>query len=425
MKHELVSDEKLYDDLVNNFKQFHIHNSESDLLDFHGKWDDDSDYSDYRTIEDLLENLTEEDLDRTYVVRCPISYIFSSDKGDETAGFDRTLWSVDKKTGRDKNIRNLTKYRGFVAEHCGILSVRLRYDEKTNKWQISKNKGNNRLVMKLLANDGHDSTILVELRFHKQDMSWKEQQRIEAQTHSADAEDRNSQNEDQKFFSSYRAEEEPALECFQFMKKYNLDYNGIMKQEKVATEGRINLTSLKGFKDGITNGYFKKFGHENVVIAVSTISEIARDITKETTVASTSIESFALMFDTFTTKGGKKKDSVPLFTKESLKEFFLEFFREKNRMMEISDKHSRFKQKKPTSYKLNNLANSGAIKNTYYISVVNFFGDPNLNLHLWFMSDDDKERKYGLGPDSFATNSLIRGCKDPHLIKEAKRIISG
>ena len=29
MKHELVSNDNIYYDLVNNFKQFHIHNSES------------------------------------------------------------------------------------------------------------------------------------------------------------------------------------------------------------------------------------------------------------------------------------------------------------------------------------------------------------------------------------------------------------
>ena len=430
---QLETQKSLFNDLVNNFEVYHdnvVQNDQNYYKSNHD-WGDDSEtqWESYQHIDDFLKkDLTEEDLDRSYVLLCPISYIFSSDKGDETAGFDRALWSVDKNTGRAKNIQNLDKHDGFVAEHCGILSVRLRYDKKTNKWQIVKNKGNNRLVMKLLANEGEDTTILVELRFHKQDMEWKDQQKIEAQTHSADAGDRNSQNEDQKFFSSYRAKEEPALECFGFMKGHNLNYNRIMEQEKVDTEGRINLTSLKGFKDGTTNGYFKKYGHENVVAAVNTITEIARDITKETTVASTSIESLALMFNTFTTKGGKKKDSAPLFSKESLKEFFLAFFREKTRRA-TNDRFSPQTSIRDR-FNLNSLAQSGGIKDTHYISVVNFFGDPSVSLISWFKTErktdrSNEERKYGFGPDSFAAHSLINGCKDSHLKKEAKRIIGG
>ena len=124
MKHELVSNEKLYDDLVCNFEEFHTQNSQSDLLDFRNKWKDDCDYSDYKTIEDLLENVTLEEMQKSQIVSVDIKDIFSSE--ESLGGCDRPLWSIRKPSAIKQQHNSLNRHGGYIEDAAGVLSGMLR-----------------------------------------------------------------------------------------------------------------------------------------------------------------------------------------------------------------------------------------------------------------------------------------------------------
>ena len=98
----LRKDAVCYTDLVNNYKEFHNQYDESVLLDFQGKWGDDSDYSHFQTIENLLENLTSDDLEKSHIVSVDISDIFSSE--ESLGGCDRPLWSIEHSTARNQQL---------------------------------------------------------------------------------------------------------------------------------------------------------------------------------------------------------------------------------------------------------------------------------------------------------------------------------
>ena len=65
----------------------------------------------------------------------------------------------------------------------------------------------------------------------------------------------------------------------------------------------LSLQSLSGLKDGMGNGFFKKYGEENVVWAINTMKKIAIDITKEKGLNAETIRSFSIMFYIFYLKG--------------------------------------------------------------------------------------------------------------------------
>tara|TARA_B100000287_G_scaffold403692_1_gene425729 strand:- start:414 stop:1697 length:1284 start_codon:yes stop_codon:yes gene_type:complete len=412
MKHELVSDEKLYDDLVNNFKQFHIHNSESDLLDFHGKWDDDSDYSDYRTIEDLLENLTEEDLDKSHIVSVDIKDINSSE--ESLGGCDRPMWSIQSNSAINQQHKSLNRHGCYRQDAAGVLSGMLRphpilvnEDGRTCKWQLSKYIGNNRVAMKLFVHAGVSTRVLMMIRFHQPGLSAKKYIAIESELHATDAGDRSGQNEQQKFTSGYRANREPETYCFDFLKRHQIEYGTIMQQEGVeGADQWLILKSLQGIKDGKGNGHFKKYGENHVSYALKTIKEVAKQ-TKETVVGATPVEAFSLMFSIYTTNGKRHGENItPIFTPEQLHEYFVALFKSRNNddAFGLEDR-----------LLLSDLSWSGGVKDVAYICARTFW--PTIKGY-WKKSVCTSDTPYSFSNDAYANKKLVDWSKDKHLKKE-------
>jgi hypothetical protein len=137
--------------------------------------------------------------------------------------------------------------------------------------------------MKKLANRGQKVNLLFKIKFHDLDKNLNKDDfiTIESDAHHSDADDRQSQNETQKFMSGYRAKRKELLDCFNYLKTNEIEYEGIMQLERVEnSKNWPSLTSIMGFNKGQGNGIFKKFGDTNVNAAIGTAKEIVK-ITKE------------------------------------------------------------------------------------------------------------------------------------------------
>jgi len=403
----LVSDKPLYPDLINNFEEFHKVNLPEDLLKLQGRWKDDSDYSNYRTIENLLENLTEEDYYRSHVVTVDIKDIYSSE--ESLGGCDRPLWSITNQSATNQQHESLNGHGKYRQDAAQLLSAKLRpHPTKEGRYQVVKFIGNNRVVMKLLANNGESTRVLMIVSFHKPGQTQKDYIKKESDLHATDAGDRSGQNEKQKFVSGFRAARKNEVYAYQFLRKHEFNYNGIMQLEGVeGSENWISISSLQGIKFGPGNGIFKKYGELNVSRAFETAKKICCEVTKEEVIGASPIESLALMYCVFTTYG-KTQNSQPLFTHQELEDFLIKFWKEGN-----SD--SVFGKK---VLKLNELSQTGSMKDNAYICGHTFW--PEI-VKYWMLTNG---KQTGFSTDCYAIQKFLDFCKDKNLKKELRSIVA-
>lgn len=404
-----------FGDLVNNYVLFHEKYSNVDFLNpqLFPSWNDDSDYSNVQHIDDFLQTVTEEDFTLSHTLAVPISYIFSSE--ESKGGCDRPYWVRDK---GDKQCRsNLNREnqdgipKGYKMSDAQTLSAILRpHPTILGTYILVKFIGNNRVWMKLLANKGKDSIIKMEVSFHKEVLDTKEYIAVEAESHSTDAGDRSGQNEPQKFISGYRAGRKNEVYLYNFLKRHEINFGTIMQQEgESGSEKWLKISSIQGLKDGEGNGFFCKFGEQNVAWSISTIKKIAK-ITKEKSFGNTPVQSFAMMFRCYTDYGIYQNGN-PLFTKKEFQEFLVEFFRQKN-------KKSNSWMDESQNLLLDDINQTGGVKNVAYINTTIFW--PAIVSYYKYINDN----KNGFSVDSECNKQLLKFCKDRFLVKEAKKNIA-
>ena len=407
-----------FTDLVNNYQIFH------DVYDTHEKllglpnWKDHSSngyYDNYEHIDELLsKDLTDEDLERSYTVRIPISYIFSSE--ESLGGFDRPLWTStkgDKQCRENLNTPNGDGTpKGYRPEDAQVLAAYLR-PCGNNKYQVVKFLGNNRTWMKLLSNRGKDSEVLVNIKFHKESKLVDYIQK-ESESHSTDAGDRSGQNEQQKFVSSYRAGRPFAKFCFDFLKEHELEYKDIMEIEGVRNKNEewLRLSSLQGIKEGKSNGYFKTYGELNTIEAIKLVKRIAK-LTKEKIVGSTPIACFAQMFSIFTVYGKLPNSQKPIYSKKEFADFVYDLFVEKNKNFAGS------KFGAQDNFNLSNLTVSGGVKDVTYINAMTFW--PYI-IGYW---KNLRGSSTGFSFESYAVEKFVDQTKDRYLKNSIKLKVSG
>jgi hypothetical protein len=370
---------------------------------------DNTKYSHYPHIDEFLQqDFNDDDLDKSYVIQVPINYIFSSES--TRGGFDRTIWATENKV---QNISNLNtpnddgNPKGYNEADAGILAGMFRpgpiIDDSCD-WQLVKYIGNNRVVKKLIANNGKITNVLMSVGFHKEGLNKDEYIKIEAERHSTDAGDRSGQNESQKFASSYRSGRKHAVECFNFLKREKLNYDGIMQIENVEdAKDFLNITSLSGLKEGVGNGFFKKFGESNVVAAIRTIRDIAKD-TGETSIGMSPIECLSSIFQSFTEYGKTKNANHMMFSKKELKKFFVTYF---NYMNNSNGMFSGNGNK--GNLLLKHLNASSSIKCMVYIGASKFW--PALPNYWRKIRENDISFSGGC----FAVKHYLGKCKDSNL----------
>lgn len=342
-------------DLVSNLTIFNEQYTSTELSEIEN-FNDDSDYSNYQTLEEVLESYDPSSYDgKSFTVRVNEKYIFSS--CDLQGGYDRP--SALRNPSNDGKCRsNLRKPfngvpRGFRDEDCNVLNGWIRVEETPTKtlsdailgdkqytFTLVKNMGNHRFWMKKLANKGKRVEILMKIRFHQPSVLGHDKVqwiKIESDGHHQDADARASQNEGQKFISGYRGETKEIVHCFNFLKKMQLEYKpnpvskGIMTLEGYNVDGDwIKITSIQGLKDGEGNGLFKKYGTENIKYAIYSLKEVCK-ITGEDSFSYTALSVFALMYQSLTEDHSTPDSSSKvLFDKMELHRFFMTYYKVAN-----------------------------------------------------------------------------------------------
>ena len=313
-------------DLLSNLQYFRntVDTATIEYLKSNHAWSDNSDYSNYPHVDEIVKMYNPEtDLHKSWVCRVPMNYIFTSDKSLPD-GYDRC-----SETDHNKCVKNLDENDelGFDDFKSDTLNGHFRWYR--GNLILVKNKGNHRVYMKLLANFGESTEVLMKVRFHEQGLSNNEYIKLEAEPQFADSNDRNTQNERQKFFAGFRAGRQEYIDCFNFLHSQQLDFDGIMLLEnKIQNEGEWkSITSLSGLK-GMGNGHFKKYGLENVKYAITVCQKIC-DITGEKEIPNSSMEGIANLFKHLTDV--VDVNTTPPFTKEQLKTFFLTYYKSRNK----------------------------------------------------------------------------------------------
>ena len=403
-----------FPDLLSNLHLFNKQYDEAAIKDL-PDWNDNSDYSNYPVIEEIVKNFNPEtDNNKTFVCRIRDNQIFTSDS--TLGGYDRGTQTSDQKCRDNLNqlSPNTGEPKGFDDDDAGTLNAYIRYYKDKNgvyHFYVVKNMGNHRFWMKKLAAKGESVELLVKVKFHKLEDNLKQSDfiTIESDAHHSDAGDRQSQNEGQKFHSGLRAKRKEIVDCYNFLLENELNYQGIMELEKIEMKEKWpTLSSIMGFNKGDGNGIFKKYGETNVVAAVGVAKKIAKKVTKETIIPNSAIWCFSSMFKSLTEIHGTNNQPA-IFDRKQLADFFYEYFKDQNTS-------SMFRRRKLT---LNDLSQSGGIKDFNYICADIFWKDGAIVEYLRSI----KQRQNGFTPKHPCMEHFL-GQITPLIRKQAVALVT-
>lgn len=327
----------IFSDLVNNQFLFNYYYSKK-KVDVTQTWPDDSDYSFYPHIYDIVDDIIKNPSKfKDVTVRVPSELVYSSSKS--LGGFDRpedllVNGGYESSTESLKIKDEYGQERGFISANCPTMNAfaRWHYDEDGNitGFTIVKNMGNHRFVLKLRANGGKSTELLMKLHFHpvNPNETLAQIQRRESDSHHTDAQNQRGQTEEQRAYSGFKAKRKEYLEIINFLKEQQVDYADILKQEGLLDdpENTPKITSISNFNGGINSGAFKKYGYENVRWAFSTAREIAlHEEQKEEllVISHSAVMCFTNLYYYFTEELG---DQTPVMSKNELREFLLSTF---------------------------------------------------------------------------------------------------
>lgn len=409
-------------DLVSNIALFNKYYPQTTLAEIED-FTDNSDYSSYPTLESVINSFNPEtDFDKSFVCRISEDYIWSSDFGK--GGYDRTYEANDENGKkvclmnlRQKN-QNSNKSKGFNDDDAGTLNAYVRYeigDDGIISLTVVKNMGNHRFIMKKIATRNNKTEFLVKIKFHNfnNNLTVDDFITIEAETHHADADNRRNQNETQKFHSGLKAKRFEFVELFNFLKKHEVNYAGIMQLEKIpGSQDWVEITSIQGMNIGTSYGIFSKYKTENIQYAIDTIKKIAR-ITGEKTFNNSVLQCLANIFHSLTDDHSyKEKQHGPLMDKNQLQEFIIQFIEHKNKPDAFSDDSG--------SFKINDkLKQSKGVKSFNYVNA-QVFWDNKAIVH-WFKRKTGRQN--GFSVDHPCMKHFVEQV-DPLLRGEVLRLVS-
>ena len=128
-------------------------------------------------------------------------------------------------------IKHLKRMMGFSYKAAGILSGFLRlnreqirdlqYGRASSQYIVIITKGNHRVTKRYAVCNDPRAYIPVEITIHKTE-DYDEMVRIESLDHTLDAAYRTSQNQKDKFKSSYYAQEIDAINLYNFLDQFSI-----------------------------------------------------------------------------------------------------------------------------------------------------------------------------------------------------------
>jgi len=413
-----------FKDLMSNLEYFNSEYDHNTLLEL-PIWKDNSNYLSYPSLQTIIENFNlENDKGKSFVCRVQDNEIWSSDSS--LGGFDRAYQTKDKscRSNLNRTTYGESEPKGFNDDDAGILNAYIRYgiDKSGNiNFYCVKNMGNHRFWMKKLANRGAPCEYLMKVKFHEgiSDSALTQEDfiRIEAAAHHADAGDRNTQVEGQKFMSGLAAKVPEMVYCFDFLTENQLNYKDIMKIKGVEnSEDWLSISSINGFNAGEGNGKFKEYNLVNVKAAIDVAKKIAKEITHEPVILSSAITCIASMFKSFTEN---HDGATALFTKEALGKFFYDFY-------QFSNANSKFKKR---TLKLSHLAQTGGVKDFNYINASVFWRDGAIveyfkqEVPLKNPPKGQKDRTYSFSPEHKCVKHFLKQI-EPIIRQQARQLIN-
>lgn len=403
-------------DCISNLQWFINKNNDNPMVlnnlrsEYGDTWIDNSDYSNYPTIEEIIQNYDPiQYKNKSFVCRVDMKYVFTSDKS--VRGYDR-LSEINHH--QCVNSLNENDKLGFDDNKADTLNGHLR--PYKGKWVLVKNKGNHRMYMKLLSRFGESSEVLMKIRFHEEGLPNDSYVTLEAEPQHADARDRAGQNEKQKFHSGFRGNRSDLKYAYEFLKKNKLNFDNIMTLEgETGADKWASLSSLSKLNQGEGNGLFRNPGFPHITNAISILKKVAKEHTYEDVIQTSAIEGLGRMYR-YLTEDVVGQDgrtlSAPL-TKKQLDNFFLSVFKYRNQV----SSHSMYEDR--NKLKIKDLAKSGGFKDISAICIKAFWRD----LYKFYITECKDGNNYGIG---FATRQVKNFYEtvEKENKTECKRILS-
>jgi hypothetical protein len=221
------------------------------------------------------------------------------------------LWS-DPTYNRINELRygnqklHIEKRGGFSYDAADTLSAYCRPDLRA-----VLTKGNNRASKRYACGRDENSRIIISLKLHRKNTSYKEMVRIESLDHNTDCNYRTNQSGDDKFKSAYYAGEEWATNLYNYLAKFNIGIAGTLDGAKFICPSHSYLsTAIRLAGKEYTSKYLTAF----------TLNECAKEVQGNATVAG------ALFLKTFHSyiDDVDKKNDVDSFSK-MMKWYFTEY----------------------------------------------------------------------------------------------------
>lgn len=352
---------------------------------------DDSNDVNLPTLEEVIENFNpERDKGQAFVCLAEDNTIWSSSKdkrnGAGVKGYDRP-----EETNYDNYIKYLkdnTIYSdqiGYKSAKAGVSQGYIRFTEKETLpgagykayyCTLVKDQGNGRFFMKKLVAKGDKTYHKIEVRFHEVDADIDECHSIEARAHSADANDRNNQNEKQKFASLVSSGDPNYVDLANWLEQHELNYDEFFDEPTWP-----KLSAVGGMVDGLKKGAFHRYGKINLDMAVNTCKELLtkeHQKTQDGVILHSTIMMLASMYESFVTTNFKsihddtKGHYDMRLTPQEMHEFFIEEFDYRN-------EKSRYKAtRKSDGLKLHDLTGSGSTKSLEFVACQIFWHELSL-----------------------------------------------
>ena len=186
--------------------------------------------------------------------------------------FSDSLYNRSDRIHFGNIIKHLKRMAGFSYKAAGILSGFLRlnreqirdlqYGRASSQYTVVVTKGNHRVTKRYAVSNDTRAYIPMEITIHKTE-DYDEMVRIESLDHTLDAAYRTSQNQEDKFKSSYYAKETDAINLYNYLDQFSIGVADTNPNAKFGTTSHNYIKSAEKRDDSACSKYLKIFTEKN------------------------------------------------------------------------------------------------------------------------------------------------------------------
>jgi len=186
--------------------------------------------------------------------------------------FSDSLYNRSDRIHFGNIIKHLKRMAGFSYKAAGILSGFLRlnleqirdlqYGRASSQYTVVVTKGNHRVTKRYAVSNDTRAYIPMEITIHKTE-DYDEMVRIESLDHTLDAAYRTSQNQEDKFKSSYYAKETDAINLYNYLDQFSIGVADTNPNAKFGTTSHNYIKSAEKRDASACSNYLKIFTEKN------------------------------------------------------------------------------------------------------------------------------------------------------------------